>query len=36
MLQLTLPQPEAKLARYTLVHETSPFVSVAPGPFNRT
>ena len=36
MLQLTLPQPEAKLARYTLAYETSPFAAVAPGPFNRT
>jgi hypothetical protein len=36
MLQLTLPQPDAKLARYTLAHETSPFANVAPGPFNRT
>ena len=36
MLQLTLPQPDAKLTRYTLVHETPPFAAVAPGPFNRT
>ncbi len=36
MLQLTLPQPDAKLSRYTLAHETSPFASVAPAPFNRT
>jgi Protein of unknown function (DUF993) len=36
MLQLTLPQPDAKLTRYTLAHETSPFATVAPGPFNRT
>jgi hypothetical protein len=36
MLQLTLPQPDAKLTRYTLAHETSPFAAVAPGPFNRT
>jgi hypothetical protein len=36
MLQLTLPQPDARLTRYTLVHESSPFASVAPGPFNRT
>ena len=36
MLQLILPQPDAKLARYTLAHETSPFAGGAPGPFNRT
>ena len=36
MLQLTLPQPDATLARYTLAHESSPFASVVPGPFNRT
>jgi hypothetical protein len=36
MLQLTLPQPDAKLTRYTLAHETSPFASVAPAAYNRT
>jgi hypothetical protein len=36
MLQLTLPQPDAKLSRYTLAHETAPFASVAPAAFNRT
>ena len=36
MLQLSLPQPDATLARYTLAHERSPFAAVAPGPFDRT
>jgi hypothetical protein len=36
MLQLTLPQPDAKLTRYTLAHQSPPFASVTPGPFNRT
>ena len=36
MLQLFLPQSDAKLTRYTLAHEVSPFAAVAPGPFNRT
>ena len=36
MLQLTLPQASGGLVRYTLKYESSPFASVAPGPFNRT
>jgi len=36
MLQLNLPQADAKLARYTLMHERPLFASSTPGSFNRT